>query len=63
MLRFLWMADPPKADSEIIQFQFARLVFGLRPSLAILGALIPYTQCSNCKIVLRYTIQSGGLCS
>jgi len=34
------MADPLKADSEIIQFQFARLVFGLRPSPAIFGAVI-----------------------
>ena len=40
MLRFLWMKDPLKVDSEIIQFWFTRLVFGLRPSPAILGAVI-----------------------
>jgi len=40
MLRFLWMKDPLKVDSEIIQFQFARLIFGLRPSPAILRAII-----------------------
>ena len=40
MLRFLWLREPFKEDSEIIQFRFARLVFGLRPSPAILGAVI-----------------------
>ena len=40
MLRFLWMKDPLKVDSEIIQFRFTRIAFGLRPSPAILGAVI-----------------------
>jgi len=31
MLRFLWLKDPLKVDSEIVQFRFTRLVFGLRP--------------------------------
>ena len=41
-LRFLWFEDPFKPDSEVIHFRFARLVFGLRPSPAILGAVISH---------------------
>ena len=40
MLRFLWLKEPFKADSEIVSYRFTRLVFGLRPSLAVLGAVI-----------------------
>ena len=40
MLRFLWLKDPSKEDSEIVTYRFARLVFGLRPSPAVLGAVI-----------------------
>jgi len=40
MLRFLWMADPLKTDSKIIQFQFARLIFDLRLPSAILEGTI-----------------------
>ena len=40
VLRFLWFQDPSKLDSPIIQFRFTRVVFGLRPSPAILGAVI-----------------------
>ena len=40
VLRFLWFQDPSKLDSPIILFWFTRVVFGLRPSLAILGAVI-----------------------
>ena len=32
MLRFLWLKEPLKEDSEVIQFKVTRLVFGLRPS-------------------------------
>ena len=39
-VRFLWLVDPLKPDSEIIHHRFTRLVFGLRPSPAILGAVI-----------------------
>ena len=45
MLRFLWFSDPHKEDSEILQLRFTRLVFGLRPSPAILGAVILYHIC------------------
>ena len=34
------MKDPLKVDSEIIQSRFARLVFSLIPSPAILGAVV-----------------------
>ena len=34
------VSDPSKADSQIIQLHFTRVVFGLRPSPAILGAVI-----------------------
>ena len=40
MLRFLWLKDPLKEESEVIQFKFTRVVFGLRPSPAILGAVL-----------------------
>ena len=40
MLRFLWLQEPDKLNSKIIHLRFRRLVFGLRPSPAILGAAI-----------------------
>ena len=40
VLRFLWFTDPLDAASDIITLRFARLVFGLRPSPAILGSVI-----------------------
>ena len=40
VLRFLWFQDPTKLDSPICQFRFTRVVFGLRPSPALLGAVI-----------------------
>ncbi len=40
MLRFLWLKEPTKPNSEIQQLRFTRLVFGLRPSPAILGSTI-----------------------
>ena len=39
-LRFLWLKDPFNVDSAIMHYRFTRLVFGLRPSPAILGAVI-----------------------
>ena len=38
MLRFLWFNDPGDINSDIIHLRFTRLVFGLRPSPAILGS-------------------------
>lgn len=40
MLRFLWFLDPFNIHSEMIHLRFTRLVFGLRPSPAILGEVI-----------------------
>jgi len=40
VLRFLWFHDPTKLDSPICQFRFTRAAFGLRPSPALLGAVI-----------------------
>ena len=40
MLRFLWLKDPGDLNSKILEMRFCRLVFGLRPSPAILGATI-----------------------
>ena len=40
MLRFLWFNDPGDINSDIIHLRFTRLVFGLRPSPAILGLTI-----------------------
>ena len=39
-LRFLWVKDPFKAPCELIHLRFTRLVFGLRPSPAILGEVL-----------------------
>ena len=40
MLRFLWFKDPGKLNSEFVHLRFTRLVFGLRPSPAMLGSTI-----------------------
>ena len=40
MLRFLWPEDPERLNSKIRHLRFCRLVFGLRPSPAILNATI-----------------------
>ena len=40
MLRFLWLKDPDDLNSEIVHLRFTRLVFGLRPSPAILASTI-----------------------
>ena len=39
-LRFLWIKDPNKPQPELIHLRFTHLVFGLRPSPAVLGAVI-----------------------
>ena len=39
-LRFLWLQDPLDPRSTVVHFRFTRLVFGLRPSPAILGSVI-----------------------
>ena len=36
-LRFLWLDDPKSENPKIVHYKFTRLVFGLRPSPAILG--------------------------
>ena len=40
MLRFLWLEDPFDITSRVLELRFTRLVFGLRPSPAILGTVI-----------------------
>ena len=39
-LRFLWLDNPSSENPKIIHLKFTRLVFGLRPSPAILGETI-----------------------
>ena len=39
-LRFLWFENPNCEKPQIVHYKFTRLVFGLRPSPAILGATI-----------------------
>ena len=39
-LRFLWFDDISKAKPNIVEYRFARLVFGLTPSPAILNGVI-----------------------
>jgi hypothetical protein len=53
MLRFVWFSDPSNLDSEIQHFRFTRLVFGLRPSPAILGSILTHHL-----ILTRISIQS-----
>ena len=38
MLRFLWLEDPDDLNFEIVHLRFTCLVFGLRPSPAILAS-------------------------
>jgi len=40
MLRFLWFKNPDELNSEIEHLRFTRLIFGLRPSAAILTSTI-----------------------
>lgn len=42
MLRFLWFKNVHDLKSEIVEYRFCRLVFGLRPSPAILGSTIDH---------------------
>ena len=42
VLRFLWFKEPYNPDSEVTHFRFTRLVFGLRPSPAILSSVISH---------------------
>ena len=39
-LRFLWMDDPSSECPQLLHLRFCRLVFGLKPSPAILGATV-----------------------
>lgn len=48
MLRFLWFKNIKDPDPEIMKLRFCRLVFGLRPSPAILGATIKH-HLESCK--------------
>jgi len=41
-LRFLWLKNSNDVASEIQEFRFTHLVFGLRPSPAILGSVISH---------------------
>ena len=41
-IRFLWLDNPANLNSELIHFRFTQLVFGLRPSPAILGSVISH---------------------
>ena len=41
-LRFLWFDDPNECHPELTVYRFERLVFGLRPSPAILGFTISH---------------------
>jgi len=41
-LRFLWLKNPNDVASDILELRFTRLVFGLRPSPAILGSVISH---------------------
>ena len=42
MLRFLWLKNPYDPRSDMFHLRFCRLMFGLRPSPAILGAVLAH---------------------
>ena len=42
VFRFLWLKQPSATMSDVVHLRFTRLVFGLRPSPAILGAIIEH---------------------
>ena len=42
MLCFLWLEEPSNPNSKLIHLRFTRLVFGLHPSPAILGAVLSH---------------------
>ena len=42
VLCFLWLKQPSATTSDVVHLRFTRLVFGLRPSPAILGAIIEH---------------------
>jgi hypothetical protein len=42
MLQLFWLKDPGDVSTEILEMRFCRLVFGLRPSPALLGATTTY---------------------
>ena len=48
VLQFLWFENPMNPTSKITHFRFTRLVFGLRSSPAILGAVISH-HLKSCK--------------
>ncbi|XP_078374406.1 uncharacterized protein LOC144657946 [Oculina patagonica] len=58
MLRFLWFKNPSEITPEVIQLRFCRLVFGLRPSSAILGSTIRHhlDSCEKLNPELSYVI-------
>lgn len=49
MLRFLWLSNPNDVNSELLHLCFTHLVFGLKPSTAILGAVI-LKHCEKYKV-------------
>ena len=48
MLRFLWFKNIEHHDPKLVKLRFCRLVFGLRPSPAVLGATINH-HLDTCK--------------
>ena len=46
-LRFLWVRDPFHVPHELVHFRFTLLVFGLRPSPAILGEVLLHHIAEN----------------
>jgi hypothetical protein len=47
-LRFLWLKRVDEGLTEVVVYRFCRLVFGLKPSPAILGSTIRHHP-SNCS--------------
>ena len=39
-LRFLWFENAAQSQMDIVQYRYKRLVFGLKPSPAILGLVL-----------------------
>ena len=57
MLWFLWFDDPYSVDPSIIVLRFNRLMFGLRPSPSILGAILHASP----RLIQEKRTRNGGI--
>ena len=59
VLCFLWLKQPSATTSDVIHLRFTRLVFGLHPSPAILGAIIEHHLSKHRKTQPQFGQENG----